>query len=197
MNRYKPEILAELQMLVEQKYGRSLCSPTDFVEFSTQISNEGGGRLSSSTLKRLWGYVNDTHTPRAYTLDVLSRYAGFQSYDVFYSHLMERASQHSAFFSGEQLYSSQLKAGQTVEIGWSPNRYVRLFYEGDNRFKVVEVRESQLQVGDRFEVACFYKGKPLYLPCVVRLGERMGAFMAGRDGGLTLLNVVDPECRCL
>ena len=73
MNVYKPEI-AELLLQVEKAYAKPLNSSTDFEELSIQLKYKLGMSLSSSTLKRLWGYVNDAHSPRPQTLDVLARY---------------------------------------------------------------------------------------------------------------------------
>lgn len=75
MNKLKPEIM-ELLTLVGKKYSRNLLTTTDFDEFSLHLKSEHGYLIS--TLKRLWGYVNDTHQPRTQTLDLLSRYHRFQ-----------------------------------------------------------------------------------------------------------------------
>ena len=72
MNELKPEIM-ELLTLVGKKYARNLLTTTDFDEFSLHLKSEHGYLISTSTLKRLWGYVNDTHQPRTQTLDVLSQ----------------------------------------------------------------------------------------------------------------------------
>lgn len=53
-----PEI-EELKSLIEQKYGKMLCTTTDFEEFSIYLKQKWGKSISSSTLKRLYGYVND------------------------------------------------------------------------------------------------------------------------------------------
>ena len=55
-----PEI-EELKSLIEQKYGKMLCTTTDFEEFSIYLKQKWGKSISSSTLKRLYGYVNDDH----------------------------------------------------------------------------------------------------------------------------------------
>lgn len=57
-----PEI-EELKLLIEQKYGKTLGTTTDFEEFSVHLSHDTGQNVSASTLKRLWGYVNDSHKP--------------------------------------------------------------------------------------------------------------------------------------
>ena len=51
-------------------------------------------------------------------------------------------------------------------------------------------KNSKLQVGDRFVTGCFIKEQPLYLPYIERNGERTASFVAGRNGGLTLINTI-------
>lgn len=187
MNLYKPEI-TELLHWVEHTYGKPLHTTTDFEEFSLALKRKGLGEISSSTLKRLWGYVADKHQPRMTTLDLLSQYVGHHHFQAFCQWLKKSTAYNSSFFSAQQLNATQLRTGQEVEIGWAPNRYLRLRYEGDSQFQVVEARESKLQAGDRFETACFLLGQPLSLGYVLRQGQRTPPFIAGRNGGLTLLN---------
>ena len=137
MNVYKPEI-AELLLLVEKKYGRALRTTTDFEEFSFYLQKHSLGRISTSTLKRLWGYVNDMHMPRMQTLDLLSRFIGFDFFSSFCSYLKSSSAYNSSFFSACQVMASELAPGAEVEIGWSPNRYLRLLYRGKALFEVCE-----------------------------------------------------------
>ena len=78
--------------------------------------------------------------------------------------------------------------GSVVEIGWSPNRYLRLSYKGDAWFEVLEAKQSKLKEGDCFEATSFLMGQPLSLPYILRDGIRTLPFIAGRNGGLTLVN---------
>lgn len=71
-----PEI-EELKSRVEKKYGRLLSTTTDFDEFSVALKRIQGETVSPSTLKRIWGYVNDTHKTRKFTLDIFTRYIGY------------------------------------------------------------------------------------------------------------------------
>lgn len=82
MNIYKPEI-AELLIQVENRYQRPLHTSTDFDEFSLYLKQQVNDVVSTSTLKRLWGYVNDSHLPRMRTLDILSRYVGHTNFKQF------------------------------------------------------------------------------------------------------------------
>lgn len=189
MNVYKPEV-AELLLLVEERYNKSLNTTTDFDEFSLFLKREGVGKLSTSTLKRLWGYVNDEHKPRLQTLDLLARYLDYDNFDAFCSWLKSTSAYNSSFLDIKQIQSSDLQPGEQIEIGWSPNRYVRLLYCGQSQFKVVEVRQSKLHVGDCFETFSFFLGEPLSLPYILREGKRTPPFVAGRNSGLTLLSKV-------
>ena len=186
MNIYKPEI-AELLLLVEKKYNKALQTSTDFDEFSFFLKKNLHVEISPSTLKRLWGYVNDSHQPRMRTLDLLSNYLCFGDFADFCNYLKTSSVYNSSFFSATQITAKELIPGEELEIGWSPNRYLRLAYRGETLFEVCEAKQSKLKVGDLFETASFLKGQPLFLPYVLRDGVRTSPFIAGRNGGLTLL----------
>ena len=184
-----PEI-EELKLLVMQKYGRGLNTTTDFEEFSLYISRNMGENISASTLKRLWGYVCDSHKPRVATLDVLARYLEFDNYYSFLMWLKTSTKYNSSFFNASQLVSNDIEPGAVVEIGWSPNRLVHLKYLGESKFSVIYSCNSKMQPGDTFITGCFIKNQPLYLPYIERDGERTSPFVAGRNGGLTIVNVI-------
>ena len=186
---YKIEI-NELMLLAEKKFGRRLNVSNGFEEFALLLSREVQTGVSVSTLKRLYGYVGDVHTPRTFTLDILSQYVGYASFYDFCQWLRREYPCSSQFFSASKLSTSELSVSDEVEIGWLPNRYVRLLYRGETSFEVVEVRESQLQIGDILEASSFILGEPLCFPYILRNGERTSSFVVGRNGGLTLLNKV-------
>ena len=192
MTMNTPEI-EELKLLIEQKYGKTLGTTTDFEEFSVHLSHDTGQNVSASTLKRLWGYVNDSHKPRMFTLDILAQYLGHANYYAFVSWLKTSTRYNSSFFNAKQLISNELDAGTEVEIGWSPNRLVRLRYVGESRYEVVLSQNSKLVPGDSFVTGCFIKEQPFYLPYIERPDGRTAPFVAGRNGGLTIINVINIE----
>lgn len=55
---------------------------------------------------------------------------------------------------------------------------------------MTESDNSKLQPGDRFVAGCFIKSYPLYLPYIERNGEHTASFVAGRNGGLTVINII-------
>lgn len=181
-----PEI-EELKRIVEDRYGRKLETTTDFEVFSLYATKKTGRDISPSTLKRLWGYVNDSHKPRVFTLDILAQYIGHRNYSEFTEWLHSSIRFNSAFFDAPQISSGDIAEGTNIKIGWSPNRQVVLKYLGYSQYEVIESLNSKLQVGDKFTTGCFIKRQPLFLPYIQRGEERTTSFVAGRNGGLTIL----------
>jgi len=72
-----------LQKAVEVTFGRPVRTPQDFDLLSQSIFDKLHERISSSTLKRLWGYVSSSAIPRESTLDLLSKFVGYANYEDF------------------------------------------------------------------------------------------------------------------
>ena len=179
--------LAYLLTEVENKYGRRIATTTDFESLSVVIEHQTGEMVSSSTLKRLWGYVSLNPTPRIATLDVLSRFLGFKDFKQFCENLKESKAYDSNFFTAQCLIVADLEPGTNVTMGWLPDRLVTLHYKGDFSFDVVMSENSQLKVGDSFELTEIIAGYPLYISRVLRDGEYTPPFVAGRQGGINVL----------
>ncbi|MGN0281951.1 MAG: hypothetical protein ACI4B3_06600 [Prevotella sp.] len=187
-----PEI-EELKSLVEKKYKRLLSTTTDFEEFSIELKRKVSKEISSSTLKRIWGYVNDSHKTRKFTLDILANYIGHENFDSFVSWLKTSTRYNSSFFNACQVLSSELAIGQQIEIGWRPNRLLRLKYLGSSKYEVIDAKNSKIKVGDRFITGCFIKGQPLILPFIERPEGNTSTFVAGRNSGLNMLVIIKEE----
>lgn len=185
MSDHIPEIHV-LLMKVESRFG-SLNRPADFNQLSDDIESITSEFLSTSTLKRLWGYVNYVSNPRVYTLDVLSRYLGYSSFSNFCHEIHNTSEFVSGFLTEECIASDNLKVGEKLRIGWDPDRMVVLDYIGDNRYKVLEVQNASLIVGDVFTLPAIVKGYPLYIPYIERNGTKTPLYVAGYRSGITLL----------
>lgn len=181
--------LAYLLEEVEKKYGRRIATTTDFESLSVVIEHQIGELLSSSTLKRLWGYVSLNPTPRVATLDILSRFVGHKNFKAFCASLKDSKAFVSTFFTAKYQTVAELASGVSVTIGWAPNRLVRLTYIGDFQFEVVSSENSHLLAGDRFELSEIIVGYPLYISRILRDGEYTPSYVAGQQGGINLLKV--------
>lgn len=188
MKRDFPE-LAYLKEKVEKEFGQKPLTSSDFDNLSSSLESSTGQHISSSTLKRLWGYVKPSPMPRQITLNILSVYVGYDSYQDFCKSLHSSDVFSSLFFSSETLMADDLKEGDEVTIGWAPDRVVVLRYSGNMRFEVLDGGSSHLLKGDSFCKSEFFLGKPLYIGQVIRDGSVVAAYVAGKAGGLNLLKV--------
>ena len=184
-----PELQYLLE-LVEKQYGRKLSTTTDFESLSVIIEKTTGELLSSSTLKRLYGYVSLNTVPRKTTLDILSRFIGNRDYETFRISLSNDPQFSSRFFSAKTVTTSELKVGDRLRIGWPANRIVTLNYLGDDLFEVETSVNASLVKGDRFRQVSFMKGYPLYLSRILRDGDYTPAYVAGMNSGLNLIEIV-------
>ncbi len=188
IDRNMPE-LAYLLTEVEKKYGRRIATTTDFESLSVVIEHQIGELISSSTLKRLWGYVRLNPTPRVATLDVLSRFIGHRDFKAFCNYLKDSQVYASNFFTSRCQTVAELKPETVVQIGWAPNRLVKMLYLGNYQFEVISSENSQLMVGDRFELSEIIVGYPLFISRILRDGAYTPSYVAGQIDGINLLKV--------
>ena len=178
--------LAFLKQAVERKYAGRVASTADFVRLSEAMEDQ----VSPSTLKRLWGYVGMQVQPRKATLDALSRYVGFRDYGAFVEDLRSSVLVSSLYFHSARIDAASLQEGDTLQLGWRPDRIVMLKYLGDRRFRVMESVHSKLEPGDEFDLSSIVKGFPLIIPEIDRKGEKTASFSAGRDGGILVVKTL-------
>ncbi len=58
-------------------------TPKDFEQLSDEIFKVTHQKLSPTTLKRIWGYVQDGSNPRESTLDIMAQFLNYQSWEHF------------------------------------------------------------------------------------------------------------------
>ena len=75
--------IAQLREAMEKKAGRQMHTPKDFDFLSESIFEELHQKVSATTLKRLWGYLQESSAPRTSTLDLLAQYVGYADWDSF------------------------------------------------------------------------------------------------------------------
>ena len=59
---------------IEERFGSQIAYPKDCEALAEDISEKCNKRISSSTLKRLWGFHQSVNEPRMYTMDILANY---------------------------------------------------------------------------------------------------------------------------
>ena len=184
MNNNTPEIEFLLGE-VAQAFGGAVATSKDFESLSAKIEEQTGQIVSTSTLKRLYGYMSLKPKPRMATLDILSKFVGRSGFRDLCLELQEL----SDFLMVETVSSASLKPGQELVISWLPDREVRLRHDSGQDFTVVDCGTSKLRDGDKFSVIEFVKGHPLYISGIKRGGEILPEYVAGRTAGIKDIKV--------
>ena len=88
------QAIKQLRLAVERKVGRKMQTNKDFDCLSDSVYDQTHTKISTTTLKRIWGYLSEGVTPRRYTLDQLARFIGYADFDAFCASLeADKASQ--------------------------------------------------------------------------------------------------------
>lgn len=181
MQKTSPEI-SELKQQIEESVGRKMKTSTDFIFLSGAIWERIHENLSTSTLKRLWGYIDGPDKTRNSTLDILSRFLGFTDWDEFINRIGQNSGSDQV--QTQHIKTDDLSIGDLISVSWKPNRRCTFRYLGDYKFIVDHAENSKLKAGDTFRCGLFILGEPLYLNDLVQGDNPPVAFVVGNKDGL-------------
>lgn len=74
---------AALCEALEKAFGRKMEKASDFDRLSEYIFEKTHEKVSTTTLKRLWGYLKEGNSPRESTLDILAQSLGETDWNTF------------------------------------------------------------------------------------------------------------------
>lgn len=171
------------------KAGLTMGTPALGSRLSEIIQAETGERLGVNTVKRLIGIYEDGSNPRRFTLEVVARYLGYNTYEELIKNTENGDSAFLSDFSGD-IVSADLKPGALVTITYRPDRMIMLRHEEGDLYIVVRSENSKLLKGDLCTVAHIRSGLPFYVTDVIRNGQKLGHYIAGEDGGVTIVEVM-------
>ena len=187
-----------LKSRVEEKLGFSLNTHNRFLQLVIDMEDELGEHMSESTLERIWNYsTRQRDTVSLRTLDVLSRFVGYPTWEDFCDALKREAQIESEFFTCGLLNVDDLSVGDRLRIGWQPDRICIVRYLGDHRFVAEETLHASMHPGDCFSCLQFQKDQPLYLDHFQRVGEDFPEtnlrYAVGQEHGLSVVEKLAPK----
>ncbi|MBQ0115679.1 MAG: hypothetical protein KBT10_07400 [Bacteroidales bacterium] len=171
------------------KAGVTMGTPALGSRLSEIIQAETGERLGVNTVNRLMGIYEDGSNPRRFTLEVVSRYLGYNTYEELIKNSENDNSSFLNKVSGD-IVSADLKQGALVTITYRPDRMIMLRHEEGDLYIVVRSENSKLLKGDLCTVAHLRSGFPFYVTSVIRNDQNLGRYIAGEDGGVTIVDVM-------
>lgn len=171
--------------LLEEKSGKPLNSSSACERLVLDIETETGEKLGFTTLKRLLGFTFERAEPRQSTLDILARYLGFISYKEL-EDVIKNIGDSNFDSNAESIISSRLPANAKINLSYYPNRSLTLQHITNDKFIVMESVNGSLKSGDIIFVDSFTDGLPLMVKNVIRFGESLGSYMAGKKLGIKI-----------
>lgn len=178
--------IEDLKKECENKFGRSLRSPSDFDAFSSAVTAKTHRSISVSTLKRIWGYVAYPNKPSYEIRSILAAFCGYNNWQSFAQ--SDQISDISDFLSKDVIKSDTLELDDMLTLKWEPNRICEIRYLGDSRFEVVRSENSKLLKGDTFSTSVIAGNEPLVCNDIRRGGELLASmYIAGKTGGIRII----------
>jgi len=174
--------------MLEDKFGQAIRYPKDCDALSTEISATCKQRISASTIKRLYGFIKGIEQPRVYTLDVISNYLGYTSWENLLMSLNKQNKPTRETI--EHLVPSQLKKNNVIEIGYEPHRMITLKYLGNNQFKIAHSNDNKLHQEDVIEFQSADLHYPLSINEIKRGEKNVGQYLAGSVSGVTFIKKI-------
>ena len=151
-----------LREMIERMVGRKMLVPRDFVWLSEKVLERTQQRVSASTLRRFWGYVNEGVTASKFTKNVLAIFLGYADFEEF-GLSQGTGEQQSQMVIGKEISCDDLYEGQLLKLSWLPDRTCIIRYQGNGSFKVVSSENTRLAKDDTFECHHFINHEPAYL----------------------------------
>lgn len=172
---------------LQERWGRSITIPNDCEFLAKDITKRTSQYISVNTIKRLLGFLPYDKSHRLSTLNVIAEYLGYASWSDLSTAL---SGKNSAFEDvSSTVDAATLPEGAELRISYAPDRLLQLVHHAGNSFTVAASERSKLQAGDQIEVAQFTVGYPLFVTSVIRDGQSLGSFTAGKVGGILSIKI--------
>ncbi|MDE6812115.1 MAG: hypothetical protein K2J15_07170 [Muribaculaceae bacterium] len=190
--KIEPDLLVRLRNDVEKHLARKLVAPADFVFLSDKLQKESHAYVSSTTLKRVWGYISDKgneYSPSNYTLRALCQLIGFKDLSQY---MTEDIVLQSMDYNGEYIETSRLPTDTEITLFWYPNRKIRMRHIQSSIFEIMYNENSRLKTGDVVECGSLTQHAPAFFR-VSRSGHKPFSYVAGTDQGVCFIIYSDDD----
>ncbi len=177
----------DIQLLkkhIEQMVGQAITTPKEFNQLAEQIFKRIHVQISATTLKRIWGYLNEPIAPRTSTLNFLAQFLGYSNLETFRENTMCQPDLQSKLVFNRTISSEQLPMGTHIRLTWQPERVCEIIHKGQGQFSVIRAEKTKLQIGDTFKCKLFIEKEPLYLYDLIHQGQEIPAYIAGKKDGI-------------
>lgn len=141
----------------------------DFLLLADRISHETGRTIGQTTLKRLFGYIDDDRKTNIYTLNTLALYLGYSTWDEYFS---QKNLESEWNFPAKRIIISEQSIETKIQVKYL-NRKVTFkvaVYKGQKVLQVLESENSSLKLDDIVVIHSLELGKIIEADQVIRNG---------------------------
>ena len=175
---------------IEIALGKEINTSKDFNFLRKRIYARLHIYVSRTTLMRVWGYVDEQVVPRRGTLDILSRFLGYNNWEEYLCNAsLPKEQQSSPVMSRRLSVQNELSVRDGLRLTWQPERVCTLEYLGDLNFRVLFSKNTRLQSGDTFQCSLIIEGEPLYLDNLIQENRPPIAYVCGKKSGVRFESV--------
>lgn len=170
---------------LKKESGLKLDKFKDFEILCDAIYKQTKRMIGLTTIKRLFGYIQDDRNPNDYTLNTIAIYLGFKDWEELSKSFRINSEWH---YDDDSLYVQELKVGTTIKVKYL-NRTVRFevtLFHNSKVLKVLEAENSSLKIGDLLLVDYLKVGEVLKAKTVYR-GTSIGNYRT--NGELLIVDV--------
>jgi hypothetical protein len=174
---------------IEQKFNKEIRYPSDCEALAGDILHVTKQAISTSTLKRIFGFIAGSKEPRLYTLDVIAQYLGYSNWDNYIENQLNI--DNSDFLTIKQVEIEKLAPNSIVEISYAPESKLILNYRTNFEFEIKHAVNSKLQENDLLKIFNIVKDYPLIINAVTRNNVNLGSYKAAKISGVTEINILE------
>lgn len=170
---------------IKQKANLSFDKAKDFSILSDIIFKETNRMIGVTSLKRLFGYINDDRNTNEYTLNTIAIFLGS---DSWHDYLKLRRIDSEWDYNDDAIYVQRLDVGTKISVCYL-NRKIQFVVEeieGENVLVVISSENSSLQKGDIAYINKIEIGEILQAEKVIR-GESSGTYKT--NGKITSVEI--------
>lgn len=173
--------------MLSEKTGKDVQTPYGADYLRNDIEAITGEALSLNTVKRLVGLLPYESSPRTITLNIISRYLGFSSWQLLQEYVAGKISD----FNVEDLFVDLTKQplNSLIKLRWQPDRYISICHLGNGKYRVVESVNSKLQPDDVLHLSQVASGFPFMVKTVERNGRNLGNYIAAKKTGIDSIEI--------
>lgn len=171
-------------------------TPAEFNNLGSLIHKKTQYTISTSSIKRLWGYVNYGNFPSRTTLNILAKFNDFKDWDTFLNEISfddSNSDSSSAFMDNSLLNANYLNIGDVIILKWGGRKQCTLEYISYLRFKVLDSRNIKLEPGDTCTLHSVCIGLPLFISNIQRKGVIVPAYIGAKKRGIRTIDYIKKE----